>query len=234
MEYKLKVINDLCFASIDGDLYLIDTGSPYTFSFKKTVEIDGKMIKNKGFKKILTKRLLALSNKYDINVVGIVGLDLISMTGLTINRKDKKVLFGISNIAPKEEYSFMIKEIKKQKYIVLNNLSLKGFSNLGKVPMALDTGVKENQLDIMLAGTSQYGWKVEYYYPSLAYDFSFDLRFFDILEDKSKRSLMVAEVSDQTILKQFDFVGVKGTLSFNDLKDETFIIDVHKNKIYIA
>ena len=40
-KYELVTVDDLKFVKIDKDLFLIDTGSPYSFFKKNEIEIDG-------------------------------------------------------------------------------------------------------------------------------------------------------------------------------------------------
>lgn len=234
MEYKLLVVENLCFAYIKRKYYLIDTASPFTYSFRNNLKIDGKKYKNSSFKELLKDRMKKLAKKYNLKLGGIIGLDVISQTGLTIDRLDEKVLFYPTEVLAKEKYSISIKEVNNQKYAVLNNIKVKGFYDLGDASFVLDTGVSYSQLDINLASNAQYGWKVSYYYPSIGYDVTFDVRFFTIKEDDSKRDLMMVELTDKYLLNQLEFIGVNGTLSFNDLKKETLVLDFNKNKLYIA
>lgn len=234
MEYKLLVVENLCFAYIKRKYYLIDTASPFTYSFRNNLKIDEKKYKNSNFKELLKDRMKKLAKKYNLKLGGIIGLDVISQTGLTIDRLDEKVLFYPTEVLAKEQYSISIKEVNNQKYAVLNNIKVKGFYDLGDASFVLDTGVSYSQLDINLASNAQYGWKVSYYYPSIGYDVTFDVRFFTIKEDDSKRDLMMVELTDKYLLNQLKFIGVNGTLSFNDLKKETLVLDFNKNKLYIA
>lgn len=234
MKYKLKMMDGLCFANICGKHYLIDTASPFTYSLSNDLVIDGKGIKNSNFQEILKNRMEKLSDVIKHNVSGIIGADFITKYGLTIDYKKRSISFSSLDIDIKEEYTLDVKEIHEQKYIILPNIELKGFGEMGIVPMALDSGVKESHLDISIAYNAQYGWKVEYYYPSLGDYVSFDLRFFSMKEENSGRDFMVSEVNDKILLAQMKFIGVRGTLSFNTLKDSILVLDFKKNKLYIG
>ena len=56
-KYELVTVEALKFVKIDKDIFLIDTGSPYSFFKKNEIEIDGAVYKSSGFNEILKDRM---------------------------------------------------------------------------------------------------------------------------------------------------------------------------------
>ena len=78
MEYPLINIDGVFLFLNDDSYYLIDTGSPFTYTKFGSILINEKEYKNTLFKSILEDRCNKLSSRLKKNVCGIIGLDVIN------------------------------------------------------------------------------------------------------------------------------------------------------------
>ena len=91
--YRYQLINNHYVVSIDGSLYFIDTGCPNSFSTKGGIEIDGKHY----IASSLSNDQLAFTRQLvGAKVDGLIGMDILSRTSLTIY-KDGRLEFGSIN-----------------------------------------------------------------------------------------------------------------------------------------
>ena len=101
-KYELVTVEALKFIKIDKDIFLIDTGSPYSFFQKNEIEIDGVIYKSSGFNEILKDRMEKLSqmiqDKIEYHISGLIGLDIILDKGFTIRIKKGYVSFSFEEI----------------------------------------------------------------------------------------------------------------------------------------
>ena len=93
MEYPLINIEGVFLFLNNDSYYLIDTGSPFTYTKFGSILINEKEYKNTLFKSILEDRCNKLSSRLKKNVCGIIGLDVIFSEGLFIDKKNNKLSF---------------------------------------------------------------------------------------------------------------------------------------------
>ena len=234
MKYELLEIESLKFAIVNKEMYLIDTGSPYSFFKKGSALIEGVKYENGLFKEILEKRMDELSKyikpKTRRVVKGIIGSDIISKTGLTINKKEAYVLFEETKFNPKGFFTIDLKEVNNQTYIVFPCLKLRGMVYMGEYSYVLDTGSLVSIFNKDLCAHAQYAYRKDFYYPSLGRTITLDFMFFD-LNEESKIRLICGSNIDKEIDEQLEFIGVDGELSFNDFEYEILSIDIKNKKI---
>lgn len=231
-KYELVTVEALIFIKIDKDLFLIDTGSPYSFFQKNEIEIDGVIYKSSGFNEILKDRMEKLSqmiqDKIEYHISGLIGLDIILKNGLTIRIKEGYVSFSFEEIETNSCFDYTVKSIKGQNYIIFNDVDVLGMTKEGSHPFILDTGACVSIFRQNICTHAQYAYRREYYYPSLGRTLSSDFMFF-ALTQKCQLKIIAGASIDNDLNNQLDFLGVDGELCFNDLEYDILSIDI-KNK----
>ena len=231
-KYELVTVDGLKFVKIDKDLFLIDTGSPYSFFKKNEIEIDGVIYKSSGFNEIIKDRMEKLSqiakDKLNDDISGLIGLDIILKNGLTIHKKDNYVSFSFEAIETNSCFDYTVKTIKEQNYIIFNDIDVLGMTKEGSHPFILDTGACVSIFRQNICTHAQYAYRREYYYPSLGRTLSGDFMFFTLTQ-KCQLKVIAGASMDNDLKNQFDFLGVDGELCFNDFEYDILSIDI-KNK----
>ena len=231
-KYELVTVDALKYVKIDKDLFLIDTGSPYSFFKKNEIEIDGVIYKSSGFNEIIKDRMEKLSqiakDKLNDDISGLIGLDIILKNGLTIHKKDSYVSFSFEAIETNSCFDYIVKTIKEQNYIIFNDIDVLGMTKEGSHPFILDTGACVSIFRQNICAHAQYAYRREYYYPSLGRTLSGDFMFFTLTQ-KSQLKIIAGASMDNNLKNQFDFLGVDGELCFNDFEYDILSIDI-KNK----
>ena len=100
--YNYDLINNHYIVNVDGDKYLIDTGSPFSFWVSrpiKEITIDGNNYPLHG--KPANLDLNETRNLVGVEVDGFIGLDIILKTGLTIY-KNGTIEFAVKEIGGTE------------------------------------------------------------------------------------------------------------------------------------
>ena len=231
-KYELVTVEALKFVKIDKDIFLMDTGSPYSFFKKDEIEIDGVIYKSSGFNEILKDRMEKLSqmiqDKIEYHISGLIGLDIILKNGLTIHNKDNYVSFSTLKIDTELFFDFNVNSIKGQNYIIFNDIDVLGMTKEGSHPFILDTGACVNVFRSIICSHAQYAYRREYYYPSLGRTLSSDFMFFTLTQ-KCQLKIIAGANIDNDLKNQLDFLGVDGELCFNDFEYDILSIDI-KNK----
>ena len=231
-KYELVTVDGLKFVKIDNGLFLIDTGSPYSFFKKNEIKIDEVIYKSSGFNEIIKDRMDKLSqiakDKLNDDISGLIGLDIILKNGLTIHKKDNYVSFSFETIETNSCFDYTVKTIKAQNYIIFNDIDVLGMTKEGSHPFILDTGACVSIFRQNICAHAQYAYRREYYYPSLGRTLSGDFMFFTLTQ-KCQLKVIAGANMDNDLKNQFDFLGVDGELCFNDFEYDILSIDV-KNK----
>ena len=231
-KYELVTVEALKFVKIDKDIFLIDTGSPYSFFKKNEIEIDGVIYKSSGFNEILKDRMEKLSqiakDKLNDDISGLIGLDIILKNGLTIHNKDNYVSFSTLKFDTELFFEFNVNSIKGQNYIIFNDVDVLGMTKEGSHPFILDTGACVSIFRQNICTHAQYAYRREYYYPSLGRMLSSDFMFFTLTQ-KCQLKVIAGASIDNDLNNQLDFLGVDGELCFNDFEYDILSIDI-KNK----
>lgn len=234
MKYELIEAEALKFVLIDGDIYLVDTGSPFSYSKKGEILIDGRSFKNSRFQDVLKERMddlsVLLKEQLKKDIMGVIGVDIISVLGLTINKMEKIVSFESKDLEKAYTFSITVKEIHNQKYIVFPKLSLSGMTYEGECSFILDTGACVSIFKKGLCNHAQYAYRRDYYYPSLGRTLTSDFMFFK-LKEENELKVIAGSNTDMDIKGQFEFLGVDGELCFNDFDWNFLVIDIKKNVI---
>ena len=233
-KYEFVTVDALKFVKIDKDLFLIDTGSPYSFFKKNGIEIDGVIYKSSGFNEIIKDRMEKLSqiakDKLNDDISGLIGLDIILKNGLTIRIKEGYVLFFVEEFETKLYFDYTIKTIKEQNYIIFNDIDVLGMTKEGSHPFILDTGACVSIFRQNICTHAQYAYRREYYYPSLGRTLSGDFMFFTLTQ-KSQLKVIAGANMDNDLKNQFDFLGVDGELCFNDFEYDILSVDIKNKKV---
>ena len=233
-KYELVTVEALKFVKIDKDIFLIDTGSPYSFFQKNEIEIDGAVYKSSGFNEILKDRMEKLfqvaKDKLNDDISGLIGLDIILKNGLTIHNKDNYVSFSFEAIETKLYFDYTVKSIKGQNYIIFNDIDVLGMTKEGSHPFILDTGVCVSIFRQNICTHAQYAYRREYYYPSLGRTLSSDFMFFTLTQKCQLKVIAGANI-DNDLNNQLDFLGVDGELCFNDFEYDILSIDIKNNQV---
>lgn len=135
-EYTGLFPNGLVIAEISGGRYIIDTGSPVSFSFSGEDRIT---INEESFDLVppfIPKEQADGLTGMDIE--GFIGMDILSRTGLTLDRKNGWIVFDC--IPPENggsKIGISVTSMMCMKYIFTGQLGING-NNLNKV--ILDTG----------------------------------------------------------------------------------------------
>ena len=233
-KYELVTLETLKFVKIDNGLFLIDTGSPYSFFKKNEIEIDGVIYKSSGFNAILKDRMEKLSqmiqDKTEYHISGLIGLDIILKNGLTIHNKDNYVSFSTLKFDAELFLDFNVNSIKGQNYIIFNNVHVLGMTSEGLHPLILDTGACVSIFRQNICTHAQYAYRREYYYPSLGRTLSSDFMFFTLTQ-KCQLKIIAGANIDNDLNNQLDFLGVDGELCFNDFEYDILSIDIKNNQV---
>ena len=231
-KYELVTVEALKFVKNDKDIFLIDTGSPYSFFKKNEIEIDGVIYKSSGFNEILKDRMEKLSqmiqDKIEYHISGLIGLDIILDKGFTINIKERYVSFSFEEIDTNSCFDYTVKSIKGQNYIIFNDVDVLGMTKEGSHPFILDTGACVSIFRQNICTHAQYAYRREYYYPSLGRTLSSDFMFFTLTQ-KCQLKVIAGASIDNDLNNQLDFLDVDGELCFNDFEYDILSIDI-KNK----
>ena len=231
MEYTLEIICDLFFAIIDNKRYLVDTGSPFTFSKNNDLFINDKKYQNSRLKLVLNDRVDKISTKINKDVSGIIGLDIIKEFGLFIDKMNLKISFVKKDIIGKMfSFEYLKKEIYEYMIISLNTygLSLYGIENY-----LFDTGISDSIFDLSVCTHSQYAYRKDVYYLALDNTYCNDFVFETLNQGENKIYIEASMNYDKQVDEQFEFARVKGLLSINKMVNNYLSIDPVNKTIII-
>lgn len=96
--HNYQLIRNHYVVTVDGCQYLIDTGSPVSMNRSGSITIDGKTFSTH---RISDSMLAPMSELIGGNIDGLIGLDILRKTSLTIY-KDGRIDFGLSPIGGAE------------------------------------------------------------------------------------------------------------------------------------
>ena len=231
MKYVLEIIDDLFFANIDDGLYLLDTASPYTFVKSGKIKINGKEFINSKLKSVLNDRILKISERIEKNVYGIIGLDVIKENGMTIDKKNKEVLFKVLDLKGKE---FVFDFIKKELYeYMLLSFNTYGLNPYGIRKYVLDSGISDSIFDLDVCIHSQYAYRRDIYYLALDSLYTNDFVFEELNQKEDKLYIEASMNYDKTLTSQLEFVGASGLLSLNKCFKNHLVININNNSIIL-
>lgn len=235
MEYSLVELDGLKFVKIDNGILLIDTGSPFSYFKNEKISINDEEYKNSFFKKLLKLRMEELSShlkdSLDCEIIGIIGMDIISSLGITINRKEKTVAFEAKEIKDASFFEFNLKSINNQKYIIFDSIDVLGMTSEGLHPFIMDMGTTASVFKQEISNHAQYAYRKDYYYPSLGRTLTSDFMFFTLTNGAAIK-IVAGGNNDFDIDSQFEFLGVDGELCFNDFTWDILSINMDKKRIY--
>lgn len=91
-KYKLINSNNHILVNIDNNIYVIDTGSPFSIFY----DVDSILIDDKEYKgKNQSINRTDVEKLVGTTVNGVIGLDILSETGITVNFKENIITFDV-------------------------------------------------------------------------------------------------------------------------------------------
>ena len=219
---RLILSNNHILFELEGDNYLIDTGSPMSFSFfdKRSISLNQKTYE---FSKIKGCSKSEVDQLARMNVSGIIGMDIISKTSLTVDYENNKIEFNQTNIeCDDNQYASFEFSLFMGGYITTQDLCCNGIKFRNCV---IDSGahisyIKENLLrseDELNEQYSDYSPKIGeisgYFYSSIISSSNYDLSV-----KVGKMPFVLASLFD-------------GIIGFNALSNKLISIDFKNNRI---
>lgn len=121
---KLYLRNNHIVVNLDGDYYIVDTGSPISFNYRAQPEIE---IYGYGFP---FNSMIGCSKEIadsltEMDISGFIGLDILRKTDLSISFTDGSIFFNLAFLDdPHAEYTCIPFEYFRNTYIVTSSLFL--------------------------------------------------------------------------------------------------------------
>lgn len=134
---KLIESNGYVIAEIEGNLFVVDTGSPLSFNY-----IGLNQLNIDGWDYAINAPSFCPKEKADditgVDLAGFIGMDILKETNLTIDYVNDELLFGIKeNVIPGPDFYFMPFEYLMGSYVVTDKILLND-EPIGKA--LIDTG----------------------------------------------------------------------------------------------
>ena len=123
---KLISSNGYVITEIEGNLYVVDTGSPLSFNYNG---LDRITINGDNY--ALGNSIICQKEQGDsitgVDLSGFIGLDILQRTDLTIDYENRELFFGIKeNVKPSPDFYYMPFKLFFGSYILTDNIILNG------------------------------------------------------------------------------------------------------------
>lgn len=230
MDYSFLFLENLYIINIDNKNYLLDTASPLSYAKNQKIQIDDKAYKTTS-PVVLKDRVKKLSKRIDLKVDGIIGFDIIKATGLYINKKQKKIRFGIKKLKG-TPFDFSICKYNDYEFIQLT-LETHGLTPYGTFNFILDSGISKTLLDLFLCNHSQYAYRKDLYYLALDQTYPTDFVFEEFYQNDKRIDVEAGMNNDKIFLSQLNDVKSRGLIALNDVYTKEMVIDTVINQIVV-
>ena len=147
---KLIESNGYVIAKIEGNLFVVDTGSPLSFNY---VGLDRLTVDGRSY--AINAPSFCPKEKADsitgVDLAGFIGMDILKETNLTIDYENGELLFGIKeSVTPGPDFYFIPFDYLLGSYIVTDNI-LMNMEPIGKA--LIDTGAPTSFVSERIART---------------------------------------------------------------------------------
>lgn len=139
MKFEFDQTNKLIRLNIEGNVYILDTGSQLSISLNPNVtkvninDMEYPLINNERLTTVIQDALSHLIP--NVKVDGLIGNDIISQTNLTLNYLDQEVTFGLVDVYYEDIGIWNLPIILRDGYIYTNF-----YLGNNKLEMILDSG----------------------------------------------------------------------------------------------
>ena len=223
--YEYMMSNGLHLVKIDGELFIIDTGSPVSFTFDEKNKLTLKTLPFELSVNLLGIKKEDIDKLAGVDVAGLIGFDIINKEGLTIDKKTHAVMFEADDL-----YGYTQLPVRMLSVMGIGLMDMECEIGGQTVKSIFDTGASVGYVHKSLIGDAEYVGEVEDFGPSFGGE---------IKTSKYKIEVAIGDMTVSTELAKMTFavesqvglLGYKAILGLNDFEWERVVIDPFEEKV---
>ena len=229
----LHICNDHLVVCIDGNKYVVDTGSPWTFNYLRLsgLEIGGRVYPFAATPICTKESLDGLTGE---DIAGIIGMDVICKTGLAIDLENRTLDFGAAKETD-DPCAVLPFDTFMDQFIVADGISLGCASGERQLKNAIiDTGACVSYLSLRFVDClTDAGEKYEDYSPDLNRYIRGKYYAGDLIMDMDGRKRIRAVKIGLMPQKYEQFGLFDAILGISALTDKRIVFDFSKRQIRV-